>query len=267
VTGAIPAIFCKENPAGERQEKIKILTAIKETVKNRPFLLIVGMVFFILMGIFLVQPMQLYIGIYYLFEGDKSAAAQLGGVAGTMYAVAGIVATPIVAWLGTRFGKRLTLLVSMGVLMTSSLLSWVFYTPENPYLSLVCMAMMSPGMACVWILLGSMLADACDYDELSTGLRREGMYGAMYSWFLKTAIAAVIAVSGFLVNWSGVDPERAIQSPQSITNMRLLFALIPTGFYLVAFACTWFYPLSEQRMAEVRKQLDERKSAGEGTDK
>jgi len=259
VTGAIPALVCKENPAGEQQEKIKILRAVKETLKNRPFLLVIGMVFFLMTGIYLVLPMQLYIGIYYLFGGDKAAAAQLGGVAGTMFALAALVATPAVAWLSPRFGKRRTLLVAQVVLIISSLLSWFLYTPENPYLSLVCMAMISPGMACVWILVGSMLADACDYDELNTGLRREGMYGAMYSWFLKAAIASVIAVSGFLVAWSGVDPELEMQSVQAITNMRLMFALTPPVFYLIALACTWFYPLSEERMHEVRAELDARK--------
>jgi len=258
VTGAIPAIFCKENPAGEEQDKIKIVPAIKETLKNRPFLLLIGMVFFILMGIMLVQPMQLYIGIYYLFDGDKSAAAQLGGVAGTMFAVGGMAATPLVAWLGTHFGKRRTLLLALIVLVVSSLLSWVFYTPVNPYLSLICMAIMAPGMACVWILLGAMLADVCDLDELNTGLRREGMYGAMYSWFLKAAIGGVLAVSGFLVAWSGVDPELTVQLPQAVINMRLLFALTPPVFYLIAFGCIWFYPLSEERMHEVREELNAR---------
>jgi len=260
ITGAIPAIFCKENPAGEAQDKIKIVPAVKETLKNRAFLLLVGMVFFILMGIFLVHPMQLYIGIYYLFDGDKAAAALLGGVAATMFAVGGMAATPLVAWLGTRFGKRHTLLGSLVVLVIASLLSWVFYTPENPYLSLICMLLMSPGMSCVWILLGSMLADVCDLDELNTGLRREGMYGAMYSWFLKAAIAGVIALSGFLVTWSGVDPELVVQSPQAVINMRLLFALTPPVFYLIAFGCIWFYPLSEQRMYEVREELNARKA-------
>ena len=260
VTGAIPALVCKENPAGEQQEKIKILRAVKETLKNRPFLLVIGMIFFLMTGIYLVLPMQLYIGIYYLFGGDKAAAAQLGGVAGTMFALAALVATPAVAWLSPRFGKRRTLLVAQVVLIISSLLSWFLYTPENPYLSLVCMAMISPGMACVWILVGSMLADACDYDELNTGLRREGMYGAMYSWFLKAAIASVIAVSGFLVAWSGVDPELEMQSVQAITNMRLMFALTPPVFYLIALVCTWYYPLSEERMHEVRAELDVRKA-------
>ena len=122
------------------------------------------------------------------------------------------------------------------------------------------MMMMAPGMCCVWILLGSMLADVCDLDELNTGLRREGMYGAMYSWFLKAAIAGVIAVSGFLVTWSGVDPELTVQLPQAVINMRLLFALTPPVFYLIAFGCIWFYPLSEERMHEVREELNVRKA-------
>jgi GPH family glycoside/pentoside/hexuronide:cation symporter len=260
MTGAIPAIFCKENPAGKQQDKIKIFKAIKETVKNRPFLLIIGMVFFLMTGIYLIQPLQLYIGIYYLFDGDRAATAQLGGIAGTTFALAAIVAIPAVTWLSTRFGKRHTLLAALVILIISSLLSWICYTPKNPYLSLICMAMMSPGMTCVWILIGSMLADVCDYDELNTGLRREGMYGAMFSWFLKLAIAAVFALSGFLVNRVGIDPQLEVQSAQSITNMRLVFALSPPVFYVIAFACTWFYPLSEQRMQDVRAELNARKA-------
>ena len=82
------------------------------------------MVFFLMTGIYLIQPLQLYIGIYYLFDGDRAATAQLGGIAGTTFALAAIVAIPAVAWLSTRFGKRHTLLAAMVILIISSLLSW-----------------------------------------------------------------------------------------------------------------------------------------------
>lgn len=67
-------------------------------------------------------------------------------------------------------------------------------------------------------------------------------------------------MSGFLVASSGVNPELELQSVRSVTNMRLLFALTPPVFYLVAILCTWFYPLSEERMVEVRAELDARKA-------
>ena len=258
LSGLIPAIFCRENPRALGQPKIKIFVAFKETLKNRPFLLLAGIVFFILMGIFLVQPMALYISIYYLFDGDKSAAARLAGLAGSTQGLAGIVAAPLVAWLGTRLGKVRTLLWAEALLMLSSLLSWVLYRPEQPYLSLICTIVMSPAMTCVWILLGSMLADCCDYDELQTTLRREGLYGAIYSWMVKASTAAVLVASGFLVTWAGVDPALSSQTPQGIWWMRLLFAVIPPLFALVAFACTWHYPLTEQRMRAIRAELNAR---------
>jgi len=259
VTGMIPALVCKENPAGEKQEKISIGKALKTTLKNHPFLLIVGMIFFILMGIYLVQPMQLYIDIYYLYDGDKGLAAKLFAIANSVYALAGLAATPLVAWLGTRFGKVRTLLWSQILLIVSSLLTWILYTPEQPYLSLICMALMSPAMASVWILLGSILADVCDYDELNTGLRREGMYSAMYSWFIKAGVSGVLAVSGFLIKWSGIDPALDCQNSGAILKMRVFFALVPPSFVLISLICTWFYPLNETRMLEIRAELNARK--------
>jgi GPH family glycoside/pentoside/hexuronide:cation symporter len=121
------------------------------------------------------------------------------------------------------------------------------------------MVMLAPAMASVWILLGSMLADVCDVDELHTGLRREGMYGAMYSWFVKAGVAAVLAISGFLLKISGVDSNLATQAPEAIINIRILFALVPAGFVLISLICTCFYPLSEKRMHEIRAQLNARK--------
>ena len=259
ITGLIPAIGSRENPAAVCQPKIKILQALKITFSNRPFLIMMGMVFFILMGIYLVYPLQLYIGIYYLFDGDKAAAAHLGGIAGTVYATSALFATPVIAWCGTRFGKVRTLLCAQGFLIFANLLTWVFYTPACPYLSLVSMVMMSPAMACVWILLGSMLADVCDYDELSTKMRREGMYGAVYSFISKSGVAAVLAASGFLANWAGFDPALEIQTEQTVLWIRIMFAVVPALFVAVALICTKCYPLTEAKMRDIREELNLRK--------
>jgi GPH family glycoside/pentoside/hexuronide:cation symporter len=263
ITGLIPALVSIENPAAQEQPKIKLLRSVRESMTNRPFLLLVGMVFLILMGLYLIMPMQLYLGIYYLFGGDKSAAAQMGGIAGTLYAIISLLATPMVAWLGTHFGKVRVLLWAQGTLICGSLLSWFLYTPANPYLSLICMGLMSPAMACVWILLGSMLADVCDYDEVSTGLRREGMYGAIYAFICKAGVASVLAVSGFLVNWAGYDASLKLQSEHCILWMRIMFAVVPALFAAFAVICTKAYPLSEQRMHEVRLELNSRKIRNE----
>jgi GPH family glycoside/pentoside/hexuronide:cation symporter len=103
----------------------------------------------------------------------------------------------------------------------------------------------------------------CDYDEVSTGLRREGMYGAIYAFICKAGVASVLAVSGFLVNWAGYDASLKLQSEHCILWMRIMFAVVPALFAAFAVICTKAYPLSEQRMHEVRLELNSRKIRNE----
>ena len=184
----------------------------------------------------------------------------LAGVAGTVYAVGGIIATPLVAMLGTRFGKRRTMIGGLSMVVVANILHWHLYTPAAPYLSLICMGMMAPGMSCFWILIGSMIADICDIDELDSGLRREGMYAAIYSFLLKIAISAVFAISGFLVTWTGVDPELAgAQTPETIFWMRFLFTIVPAAFVGLALIMCFYYPITEKRVREVHQILKQRR--------
>ena len=62
-------------------------------------------------------------------------------------------------------------------------------------------------------------------------------------------------LSGYMLQWSGVDAAVEVQSEAAITNMRLLYMLVPMGFVgLAAFLLT-FYPLTEKRVLEIQKQL------------
>ena len=93
--------------------------------------------------------------------------------------------------------------------------------------------------------------------DKSAAAQLGGVAGTMYA---VAGIAAVIAVSGFLVTWSGVDPGLTVQAVEAVTTMRLLFALTPPAFYMIAFGWIWFYPLSEKRMREVRAELNARRA-------
>ena len=44
---------------------------------------------------------------------------------------------------------------------------------------------LGPAQTAYYTLIRSIIADICDHDELTTGLRREGASGAMYSWIGK----------------------------------------------------------------------------------
>ncbi len=60
-------------------------------------------------------------------------------------------------------------------------------------------------------MISSMVADICDEDELKTGLRREGMFGAVNGFALKAALSLTALIGGFLLTTSGFDAEQVDQ--------------------------------------------------------
>jgi len=110
----------------------------------------------------------------------------------------------------------------------------------------------------MWTIASSMIADICDLDEVKTGLRREGMFGASYSWACKAGISLTMVLSGYMLKWSGFDAEVDVQPEGVITTMRLLYMFVPMGFVGLAALLLAFYPLSEKRIQEIQAALAER---------
>jgi GPH family glycoside/pentoside/hexuronide:cation symporter len=262
VCGLVPAIFCTEKVQGQAQPKIPIKQAFLYTVQNRAFLLLAGVVFTILIGLFIVAPFATYINIYYILHGNKEAAATIGGVGGTVYAVLGLASVPLVSWLARVWGKRRTLITAQILVLFASLMCWFLFTPKYPYLQLVYMVLACPGLTCVWILTGSMLADVCDVDELKSGLRREGMYGAVFALVFKAGIGAVMVLSGFIVQLSGFDAlnPTSIVSMTGVFRMRVMFAVVPAVCLAISAYLTFLFPITEASARKVRATLDERKA-------
>jgi len=122
-------------------------------------------------------------------------------------------------------------------------------------LLIAALALAAPGLSCMWTISSSMLADICDLDEKKTGRRREGMFGASYAWACKVGISLTMILSGYMLTWSGFDAKVTVQPAQVITNMRLLYMLVPMGFVGLAALLLAFYPLSEKKIRELQAEL------------
>jgi GPH family glycoside/pentoside/hexuronide:cation symporter len=257
--GMIP-LFCKERITTQSQKKIHLMKAFAETVKNGPFLLICSIVFLIMLGLFLVQRFGGFINVYYVFGGDKEAVSELDIWCNTIFQVMGFALVPLISFMATRIGKKKMLLIAEGIVGAAFLTSWFFYNPHWPYLQLIFFAMIAPGLSCVWMLASSMIADVCDVDELKTGMRREGFYSAVFSFVCKAGISGTLLLSGFILNWTGYDAKQDVQSGQTLLTLRILYMVIPTCFFTIAFILTVFYPITESKVNEIRKILNDRKN-------
>ena len=109
----------------------------------------------------------------------------------------------------------------------------------------------------------SMTADVCDIDELATGKRREGIFGAIYWWMVKVGFAIAGALSGLIIAFVGFNPDLPTTEQQSaVDGMLAFFCFFPMAGTIVAMLVMRKYDVTEKRANEIRQQLEERKKLG-----
>ncbi len=262
MAGLVPVVFTRERfyEKACTQKKIGLLKGIRETCRNRSFLMMIGILLFTILGTQLVNHLGFYVAAYYLFDGNIKSAAILGGIAGNVQLVVGLAAVLALSKLSQRIGKRRALAVSIGLLALAGPVKWFSYTPASPYLSLLVPLVTAPAYAGFWLLISSIKADICDFDELETGLRREGSYASLSAWFTKLAYAATAILSGFILVWVGFHADLGPkQSPDTLFWMRVWFSFVPSLSALPALYLVFRFPITESMAFDVRRQLEERR--------
>ncbi|MEX0331020.1 MAG: MFS transporter [Puniceicoccaceae bacterium] len=264
LSGIIPIVFVREGfrEVALKKKGLPFFAGVRETLTTKPFLIICLVALFTGLPGVLSQTMGLYVMIYYVFDGNLKEAAILNGVAGTVQQVTTILAIPFAAWLSVRIGKVHALKLCLGFVFLGEISKWFFYSPDFPYLAIGTAVLLGPGSTALYTLVGSMIADVCDYDELKTGRRREGMYGSIYSWISKAIGSIATVLTGIILVIVGFDAAKTgHQDPESITYMRVSFSLIPTIGVIFAFFVLKLYDLNEDRAYEIRQELENRRGS------
>ena len=214
--GVLPALFLRERhaavePPRSTEHTVTVADAVAAAVKaanefvvgfgktlgSLDFLKLCGATFLVFNGFQLVAAFQSYVIIFYVFAGDQEAGAYWVGLVGTVSAMATFAVIALTTLLGTWIGKRRAFFVCIGASTVGYGLKWFCYDPANPWLLLLPAPLMAFGLGSLFTLMGSMIADVCDQDELKTGERREGMYGAIFWWVVKLGMAAALAAGRF----------------------------------------------------------------------
>lgn len=269
--GMAPALFLRERGGAEVVETVEggalasvkdFFGGMKQTLASGPFLLLGAATFLVFNGFILVSSFQYYVIIYYVFGGDQVAGAEYAGYAGSVGAVATFVVIALVTWLATRIGKKRAFYFAIGVSVVGYALKWWCYDPATPWLLLVPAPLMAFGLGGLFTLMGSMIADVVDEDELVTHQRREGMFGSIFWWVVKLGMAGAIALGGVMLNATGFDVAlEGAQTADTLWWMRWCDAFIPALTSVIAIAAVWAYPIDEARAESTRATLEARRGA------
>ncbi len=258
-TGLAPALFAREAAAVDRPAGVNLLTTLRLTFTDGLFLHFMAMNIVSITGVTIASGLGLYVTVYHVFAGNARAAAGLQFVSTsvvTAFALGAALGLPAVA---KRLGKRGTILLGQGLLVASGAAAWGLYTPRHPYWLVVPLLLGTAGMACFQVLYGSFLGDICDVDELRSGTRREGMYGASATFLNKLVYASTAGVAGAVLGWVGYSP-RAVPSAHTVWLMRVVFSAAPAAFAVVGMGLAVTLPITAGRLADVHRRLAERRA-------
>jgi GPH family glycoside/pentoside/hexuronide:cation symporter len=232
------------------------------TFRFKPFVKLCVATFLVFNGFMLISSFQSYVIIYYVFGGDTELGAEFVGYSGTAGAVSTFFIIILVTWLATKVGKRRAFFVSIGLSVLGYGLKWFCYNPDYPWLLLLPAPLMAFGLGGLFTLMGSMVADVVDMDELTTRQRREGMYGSIYWWVVKLGMAAALAGGGVLLEATGFDVALGgEQTAQTLLWMRIFDVVIPMLASIVAIWIVASYEITEEKAHEIRGELELRRGA------
>ncbi|MGA9777705.1 MAG: MFS transporter [Limisphaerales bacterium] len=270
--GVMPAIFTKERMRLPPPDSEGVLKSIKKffkcfiaTWKSGPFLKLCLATFLVFNGYQLGSAFTFYNMTYYLFGGDATRASQLNMWFGITSSVASFVIIWLTTWVSAKIGKRRTFCIMTSLSLFGFVAKWFTYNPAHPYMLLLAAPLISFGIGSIFTVVGAMVADVCDLDELNTGERREGMYGAIYWWNVKLGMAAASLIAGFLLNATGFDVAlKTAQSARTLYLMRACDCGIPLVASAVAIWAVLTYGLTEARAREIRVELEKRRGKGNG---
>lgn len=127
-----------------------------------------------------------------------------------VHGLMGLLAAWSASWLSRRWGKQRTPIVGEALAIVGVLSTWVFYDPAHPWWQLVPWSLICIGPACLWILASLMLADVCDVDEIHCGMKRAGMFGAMFALLFKAGSGLAMFLGGLMLTVIGFDEKAAI---------------------------------------------------------
>ena len=220
---------------------------IRSAAGNRPFVILVLVKFITLMSLGTQSIFPFF------FERILGVPNSVLGTYFLCQSAMFLVAPSLWLWVSARLGKKATFLIALAISLPVWL-SWAFAV-HGEALALVYGRGIVIGISGSGIILmgQSMLPDTMEYDFRKTGLRREGLFAALYTTVEKLSGAVGVALVGALLGAYGYAQSRgaAVVQPESaLWAIRVTMAYVPAIITLAGMAALAFYDLDECKLGE-----------------
>jgi GPH family glycoside/pentoside/hexuronide:cation symporter len=171
------------------------------------------------------------------------------------YALPQVVFTPFWMWLARRIGKQRAWTAAL-LLSTIPFVS--FYFLDEPGIIFWVLTFLCGFLAgCGAVVQPAIQADVIDYDELTTGDRKEGAYLAVWNLIRKCSASLCALITGLVLQYAGFEPN-AVQSEETVSAIRAIFGLLPAVCYLAGGLLFTRFKFNEAEHQATRAAIERR---------
>ena len=269
----IPAIFIKSNSTLDEDYEplnssnignslMKIFESFVAAFKIKEFRKLCGATFLIFNAFNTVAALTFFVIVYKLFNGDAGAS----GIWVSMFGCLGALGTtfiviPAVAWMSKKLGKKKAFMLSQSISLVGYIMLYFLFIPGKPWMYIIALPFFSFGIGSLFTIMMSMTADVIDIDEINTGKRREGIFGAIYWWMVKVGYGIAGALSGVIITVVGFNSDLATTDQQAaVDGLHAFFCFFPMVGTILAMLIMRNYSITEERAIEIRAELEKRKN-------
>jgi GPH family glycoside/pentoside/hexuronide:cation symporter len=262
----------RERPrdSAQNEKQIPFRESLRAAWNNIPFRFATGVYMLNWITFDLVALMLPFFLIYWVSQGNWVASVSLLGdkialqsVVLGLLLITAVVALPLWTWLSHRFSKRSAYILAMGFW---AVVQMVILTVQPGQVSFILVLAILAGVSVssAHVLPDAIFPDVLEWDELRTRRRREGIYYGMKNFIRKMAGALAIFLALQVLGWFGYQspPAGVTQFQQSGSALSAIrFMTGPVGALLLcsAIVVAWFYPLTRERHARIRRLLARRR--------
>jgi GPH family glycoside/pentoside/hexuronide:cation symporter len=264
-------LVVREQPVagGDRRPEIPLRETLRTAWSNIPFRFATGLYMLNWITFDLVALMLPFFLVYWVAGGDLLASVNVfGGPLALESAVLGlllvtaVVALPFWIWLSHRLSKRTAYILGMAFWAVVQLVLFLVQPGQVGFV-LVLAVLAGLSVSTAHVLPEAIFPDVIEWDELRTGRRQEGVYYGAKNFVRKLTGAVAIFFALQILGWFGYQTPtggavRFTQPASALAAIRWLAG--PAGALLLSSAIlvAWFYPLTRERHARIRRLLEKR---------
>ena len=263
IAGLVLLLFCftqtRERVVMDEKESanVKVSDLWMEFVRNKPLRVLA----FFFITAFAMMSVSNAADSYFM-TSTIHANAFMTTVFMWLGTIPAFIFMPLVPAIKKRIGKKGMFYLFLGTAIVGMLLMYIFVSipalKSQFWLLCVAQFIKSTGIITATGYMWALVPEVVSYGEYTSGRRIAGIVNALTGIFFKAGMALGGVVPGLVLAWVGYNASSVEQTPLAQQGILWLVCVIPAVLLLLAIFIISKYELSDEKMDQINKAIEER---------